>query len=110
MPAAYARTATQALTNITGRYVELLADRGLEGACNKQPALLGGVNTRDGILTIQAVAEAHGLPYTPTFSTETLGSLGGLTFTQRKAERTPCPEYEMTHIGFSHLQLMKKYI
>src|SRR5246500_4886630 len=77
MPAAYARTATQALTNITGRYVELLADRGLEGACNKQPALLGGVNTRDGKLTIQAVAEAHGLPYTPTFSTETLGSLGG---------------------------------
>jgi alanine dehydrogenase len=49
----------------------------LEGACNKQPALLGGVNTRDGILTIQAVAEAHGLPYTPTFSTDTLGSLGG---------------------------------
>ena len=46
MPGAYARTATQALTNITGRYVELLADRGLEGACNKQPALLGGVNTR----------------------------------------------------------------
>src|SRR5919206_1941089 len=65
MPAAYARTATQALTNITGRYVELLADRGLEGACNKQPALLGGVNTREGRLTIQAVAEAHGLPYTP---------------------------------------------
>src|SRR5213592_3829949 len=77
MPAAYVRTATQALTNITGRYVELLADRGLEGACNKQPALLGGVNTRDGKLTIQAVAEAHGLPYTPTFSTEALGSLGG---------------------------------
>src|SRR2546421_932191 len=77
MPAAYARTATQALTNITSRYVELLADRGLEGACNKQPALLGGMNTRDGILTIQAVAEAHGLPYTPTFSSEALGSLGG---------------------------------
>jgi alanine dehydrogenase len=49
----------------------------LEGACNKQPALLGGVNTRDGKLTIQAVAEAHGLPYTPTFSAEALGSLGG---------------------------------
>ena len=77
MPAAYARTATQALTNITGRYVELLADRGLEGARNKQPALLGGVNTRDGKLTIQAVAEAHGLPHTPIFSTEALGSLGG---------------------------------
>src|SRR5438309_9405889 len=42
MPAAYARTATQALTNITYRYVELLADLGLEGACKKQPALIGG--------------------------------------------------------------------
>src|SRR5213082_823641 len=63
MPAAYARTATQALTNITGRYVELLADLGLEGACKKQPALIGGINTRDGRLTCKAVAEAHGLKY-----------------------------------------------
>src|SRR6266496_4333062 len=31
MPAAYARTATQALTNVTYRYIELLADLGLEG-------------------------------------------------------------------------------
>src|SRR6188474_341398 len=63
MPAAYARTATQALTNITARYVELLADLGLEGACKKQPALIGGINTRDGRLTCKAVAEAHGLKY-----------------------------------------------
>ena len=63
MPAAYARTATQALTNVTFRYVELLADLGLEGACKKQPALIGGINTRDGRLTCQAVAEAHGLKY-----------------------------------------------
>ena len=61
MPAAYARTATQALTNVTYRYVELLADLGLEGACKKQPALIGGINTRDGRLTCGAVAEAHGL-------------------------------------------------
>jgi alanine dehydrogenase len=67
MPAAYARTATQALTNITARYVELLADLGLEGACKKQPALVGGVNTRAGKLTIRAVAEAHGLPFEPAF-------------------------------------------
>jgi alanine dehydrogenase len=67
MPAAYARTATQALTNITARYVELLADLGLDGACQKQPALAGGVNTRDGRLTIQAVADAHGLAFTPPF-------------------------------------------
>ena len=63
MPAAYARTATQALTNVTYRYVELLADLGLEGACKRQPALIGGINTRDGRLTCRAVAEAHGLKY-----------------------------------------------
>src|SRR5438477_10263385 len=63
MPAAYARTATQALTNVTFRYVELLADLGLEAACKKQPALIGGINTRDGRLTCKAVAEAHGLKY-----------------------------------------------
>jgi len=61
MPAAYARTATQALTNITYRYVQLLADHGLEKACEKQPALKGGINTRDGKLTCEAVAEAHGM-------------------------------------------------
>jgi alanine dehydrogenase len=65
MPAAYARTATQALTNVTYRYVELLADFGLDAACKKQPALIGGINTRDGRLTCQAVAEAHGLKYEP---------------------------------------------
>src|SRR6201746_2981592 len=60
MPGAYARTATQALTNATARYVELLADLGLEGACKKQPALTGGINTRDGRVTYAAVAEAQG--------------------------------------------------
>jgi alanine dehydrogenase len=65
MPAAYARTATQALTNVTYRYVELLAGFGLDGACKKQPALIGGINTRDGRLTCKAVAEAHGLKYEP---------------------------------------------
>ena len=63
-----ARTATQALTNVTYRYVELLADLGLEGACKKQPALIGGINTRDGRLTCKAVAEAHGLKLEPPFS------------------------------------------
>jgi alanine dehydrogenase len=67
MPAAYARTATQALTNVTFRYLELLADLGLEGACKKQPALIGGINTRDGRLTCKAVAEAHGLKYEAPF-------------------------------------------
>ena len=67
MPAAYARTSTQALTNVTYRYVQLLADCGLKEACLKQPALSGGINTREGKLTCQAVAEAHGLNYEAPF-------------------------------------------
>jgi alanine dehydrogenase len=63
MPAAYARTATQALTNVTYRYIELLADQGLEEACEKQPSLLGGINVMNGKVTHKAVAEAHGLAY-----------------------------------------------
>ena len=65
MPAAYARTATQALTNVTYRYVQLLADCGLEEACKKQPTLTGGINTRGGKLTCRAVADAHGMSYDP---------------------------------------------
>src|SRR5580658_1384572 len=40
MPAAYARTATQALTNVTYRYIELLADHGVPGAFHRDPHLL----------------------------------------------------------------------
>jgi len=63
MPAAYARTATQALTNVTYPYIEVLADCGLKEACERRPALVGGINTVDGKLTCRAVAEAHGLEY-----------------------------------------------
>ena len=62
MPAAYARTATQALTNVTYPFVELLADHGLAEACRLQPALRGGINVMGGRVTCAAVAEAHGLP------------------------------------------------
>jgi alanine dehydrogenase len=65
MPGAYARTATQALTNVTFRYLELLADLGLKEACQRQPALIGGINIMDGKVTHRAVAEAHGLPFQP---------------------------------------------
>ena len=61
MPGAYARTATQALTNVTYRYLEMLADHGVDEACAKNPALIGGINVRDGKVTYKAVAEAHGL-------------------------------------------------
>jgi alanine dehydrogenase len=63
MPGAYARTATQALTNVTFRYIELLADSGLSDACERQPALKGGINVMGGKLTQKAVAEAHGMPW-----------------------------------------------
>src|SRR5512140_1261766 len=63
MPAAYARTATQALTNVTYRFIELIADAGLEEACRRTPAIRGGINIMDGKVTHQAVAEAHGMPY-----------------------------------------------
>lgn len=62
MPGAYARTATQALTSVTYRYLELLADLGVDEACSRQPALVGGINIRDGRLLSRVVAEAHGMP------------------------------------------------
>ena len=62
MPAAYARTATQALTNVTYRYIEILADHGIPGAFKKDPNLLGGVNVFDGKIMCAGVAEAHGMP------------------------------------------------
>ncbi len=63
MPGAYARTATQGLTNVTHRYVEMLADLGLKEACEMQPALLGGINVMNGKVTHKAVADALSLPY-----------------------------------------------
>ena len=59
MPGAYARTATQALTNVTFPYVELIADRGLAAACAAKPELRIGINVMGGVVTCPAVAEAH---------------------------------------------------
>jgi alanine dehydrogenase len=63
MPAAYARTATQALTNVTYRYIEQLADHGLTEACQRQPALVGGINVMNGKVTCKAVADTHALGF-----------------------------------------------
>ncbi len=63
MPGAYARTATQALANVTYRYLELLADNGLTEACKRQPGLINGINVQDGKLTSKPVAQAHGMTY-----------------------------------------------
>lgn len=63
MPGAFARTATQALTNVTYRYIELLADYGLAEAIQRQPALVSGINVHAGKVTYKPVADAHGLEY-----------------------------------------------
>jgi len=63
MPGAYARTATQALANVTYRYIEMLADHGLEEAREKQPAIKTGINVMNGKVTHKAVADAHGFPW-----------------------------------------------
>lgn len=63
MPGAYARTATQALTNVTFPYVQTLADLGLAAAIHRCPALLAGINVAQGHITHPAVAQAHALPF-----------------------------------------------
>jgi len=58
MPGAYARTATQALAHATYRYVQLIADAGLDEACEQMPQLRTAVNIRDGKVVHPAVAKA----------------------------------------------------
>jgi alanine dehydrogenase len=65
MPGAVPITSTKALTNATLPYVESIADNGLRAAVGADPALAKGVNVIDGKVTYAAVAEAHGLDYTP---------------------------------------------
>src|SRR5438477_58820 len=65
MPGAVPITSTKSLTNATLPYVEAIANLGLWEAVEGDPALAKGVNVIDGKLTYAAVAEAHGLEYTP---------------------------------------------
>ena len=65
MPGAVPITSTKALTNATLPYVEEIADHGLREAIARDPALARGVNVIDGKITYEAVAEAHGLEFTP---------------------------------------------
>ncbi|MDX6512070.1 MAG: alanine dehydrogenase [Gaiellaceae bacterium] len=65
MPGAVPITSTKALTNATLPYVEEIADLGLNEAVQHDRALARGVNVLEGRITYEAVAEAHGLEYTP---------------------------------------------
>ncbi len=65
MPGAVPITSTRALTNVTLPYVEQLADLGTVGAVTANPELAKGVNVMGGLVTYEAVADAHDLEYTP---------------------------------------------
>ena len=65
MPGAVPVTSTKALTNVTLPFAEEIAGYGLAQAVARDPALARGVNVLDGKITYEAVADAHGLEYTP---------------------------------------------
>src|SRR5215468_1579025 len=65
MPGAVPITSTHALTNATLPYVEAIANVGLRDAVAADASLAKGVNVIEHKVTYRAVAEAHGLEYTP---------------------------------------------
>jgi len=65
MPGAVPHTSTYALTNVTMPYAVEIANRGWRDALRADQSLALGLNTHAGVVTYEAVAEAHGLAYTP---------------------------------------------
>lgn len=65
MPGAVPRTSTFALTNVTLKYVLMLANLGWKEAATKDEALKKGINTLSGKVSYKQVADDLGLPYEP---------------------------------------------
>jgi alanine dehydrogenase len=65
MPGAVPHTSTYALTNVTLPYAMEIANRGWRAALRADPSFAPGLNVHDGMITIEPVAEAHNLPWTP---------------------------------------------
>lgn len=65
MPGIVPRTSTFALTNATLPYIVRLASDGVDRAIRSDPGVAEGVNLKDGQVTCQGVAEAHGLRFSP---------------------------------------------
>jgi alanine dehydrogenase len=61
MPGAVPRTSTYALTNVTLEYGLMLADKGLEDAVAESAPLRRGINTHDGRIFHEGVAQAFGM-------------------------------------------------
>lgn len=68
LPAAAAKTATQALSNATLPYVMEIAEKGWRQAIQTNSAIQRGTGFAKGYLTFQPTAKAHGLVYTPITS------------------------------------------
>ncbi len=65
MPGGVARTSTFALNNATLPFTLALADKGWRQALADDRHLKEGLNVHEGRVTYKAVADAHGLAYTP---------------------------------------------
>lgn len=65
MPGAVPSTSTQALNNATLPFVVALANKGYKKALQDDRHLLNGLNIYKGELTLEQVAAAQGLNYTP---------------------------------------------
>ncbi len=65
MPGAVPHTSTYALTNVTLPYAIEIANRGWREALRGDTYFAPGLNTHDGVVTLEPVAEAHGLAWTP---------------------------------------------
>ena len=63
MPGAVAKTSTMALTNVTIPYALQIANLGVQKAVERNKPLSKGINTYNGHVTYEKVAEAHNLPY-----------------------------------------------
>jgi alanine dehydrogenase len=65
MPGAVPHTSTYALTNVTLPYAIEIANRGWREALRDDRYFAPGLNAHDGVVTLEPVAEAHGLAWTP---------------------------------------------
>jgi alanine dehydrogenase len=65
MPAAVPYTSTLALTNATFPYLLKLAKLGAKAAIQTDPGFAEGVNTLEGTLTYEAVAQAQKREWKP---------------------------------------------
>lgn len=68
MPGAVPRTSTIGLTNVTVPYALEIATKGYKKACLDNNVLYKGINTLEGYVAYQAVAESHKLEYSNVHS------------------------------------------